>query len=531
MKKYLFIFGVAVVFIGLLFGLGVSVRSSYMKQPSSADALPYSELKQEEIAGLIKPAVVRIVQEVSGEATVPTFSIDFKSLSIVPRPEQEAIRMPINEKISGSGFIVSQDGYILTNAHVVSYQTAKLLVAESVLERVLTEGIYDAIANNTEIPTDNVEEKGKKLGEQVMEYILSKGQFALNKKVTVLNPSSQRKDDISSLVADGFPAKIVSVSDTFEKDNKDVALIKISEINLPSVKLAVANELSPGQKVYVFGFPGSAEFNANNLVESTFTQGTIGAIKNSKNGDFNLYQTDAKVSQGSSGGPMVNSQGEVIGLITYQSSEMQRSAGDNFAFAIPVGIVEKAISDSIVSPDLFPGKLNDTMYRDVFLEGIRLENSMRAKQALVKFQQAQTINPKFSVKGFVDPLITKSQSLIDSKQSVDTAWDEKMLAFRNVSGMTWVIVIGAVTAIVIGVVIVTILVGRVRKDEEEIEYLESYLENERGAHMDAFSSQQVSQGMPQGNSEEKTFRYPKNLGNRFSQEKGELLTIQEEEEK
>lgn len=64
----------------------------------------------------------------------------------------------------------------------------------------------------------------------------------------------------------------------------------------------------------------------------TFTSGVVSAIRISSDGK-RIYQTDAKVSQGSSGGPVLNEEGEVVGVVTFQTETLERKNGDNFAFA------------------------------------------------------------------------------------------------------------------------------------------------------------------------------------------------------
>ncbi|OKH28033.1 HhoA/HhoB/HtrA family serine endopeptidase [Chroogloeocystis siderophila] len=159
------------------------------------------------------------------------------------------------ERGTGSGFILSQDGRVLTNAHVVA-------------------------------ETDTVQ-------------------------VTL-------KDGRS------FEGKVVGV-DTVT----DVAVVKIKANNLPVVKLGNSRNLSPGQWAIAIGNPLG--------LDNTVTVGIISATDRSSaqvgvpDKRVNFIQTDAAINPGNSGGPLLNAEGEVIGVNTAIRSDAQ-----GLGFAIPI---------------------------------------------------------------------------------------------------------------------------------------------------------------------------------------------------
>ena len=99
----------------------------------------------------------------------------------------------------------------------------------------------------------------------------------------------------------------------------DLILLKVSTLNKPAIKLAVTTA-SIGQKVYVIGSPKG--------LPATISDGIISGMRDFEG--YKLLQMTAPISPGSSGGPVLNSNGELIGISVSQLTE-----GQNLNFAIP----------------------------------------------------------------------------------------------------------------------------------------------------------------------------------------------------
>ncbi|MBP1675596.1 MAG: protease Do [Bacteroidetes bacterium] len=179
------------------------------------------------------------------------------------RQQQEA---PLQEG-SGSGVIISKDGYIVTNNHVI--------------------------------------ERSKEI------------------EVTLNNNKT-------------YKAKLVGAD-----PNTDIALLKIEAENLPVILFGNSDSLKVGEWVLAVGNP----FN----LTSTVTAGIVSAkarninIINSKMKIESFIQTDAAVNPGNSGGALVNTRGELVGINTAIASQTGTYSG--YAFAVPVSIVQKVVSD------------------------------------------------------------------------------------------------------------------------------------------------------------------------------------------
>ncbi len=124
----------------------------------------------------------------------------------------------------------------------------------------------------------------------------------------------------------------------------DLALLKIQEDNLPFLNLGNSDELKVGEWVVAVGNP----FN----LTSTVTAGIVSAKGRSMNllrergGDYaieNFIQTDAAVNPGNSGGALVNTRGELIGINTAIASQTGSYSG--YSFAIPINLAKKIVGD------------------------------------------------------------------------------------------------------------------------------------------------------------------------------------------
>ena len=93
-------------------------------------------------------------------------------------------------------------------------------------------------------------------------------------------------------------------------ENLDLALVKVSGENFPTLPLADGSELAQGEPVVLIGNPGGG-------MPNTVTEGVISAIgRDPEGGGGTWIQTDAAINPGNSGGPLLNAHGEVIGLAT-----------------------------------------------------------------------------------------------------------------------------------------------------------------------------------------------------------------------
>ena len=146
-------------------------------------------------------------------------------------------------------------------------------------------------------------------------------------------------------VVDGADELTVTLNDNSEYSARiigadkttDLALIKINGKNLPAITIANSNDLRIGEWVLAVGNP----LGLNNTV----TAGIVSAKARSlgANGVESFIQTDAAINQGNSGGALVNTRGELVGINAMLYSPTGAYSG--YGFAIPTTIMNKVVDD------------------------------------------------------------------------------------------------------------------------------------------------------------------------------------------
>jgi serine protease Do len=137
------------------------------------------------------------------------------------------------------------------------------------------------------------------------------------------NHVASAANELSVRLADGreLRARRVGVA-----SGTDLALIKVEAQNLPYATLGDSSKLEPGEWVIALGSPFG--------LEQTMTAGIVSATGRKFGGaNDNYIQTDASINPGNSGGPLVNMNGEVIGINT--SIYSRRGGSEGVGFAIP----------------------------------------------------------------------------------------------------------------------------------------------------------------------------------------------------
>lgn len=322
-------------------------------------------------------------------------------------PEVEAILQQMNYQTFvggyGSGAIISPDGYIVTNAHVVS--TTQMTDDEILQEALIRLSTVVADAFQTDVET------------AYLYLIQVLGYTNLTRQTEVVLPGGD--------VLDGEIKSYGSPIGEKDGDWKDVAVLKIEGKNLPTLKLGNSDDVEDQEKIWAIGYPSLAEYNVLSIdssLESTMNSGEISATSKKLETGTSVIQLNAATSTGNSGGPIINSKGEIVGLLTFGAEVT------GFDFAIPVNTVKEFVNQA--------GAKNKSSETDkLFKEGLELYWGGYYEDALEKFESVQRIYPNHStIKKYIQDAEEKAD---DSK----ILWSNYQTLFYVIDGIAAVLII------------------------------------------------------------------------------------------
>lgn len=273
MKRFKNILLYSAVVVSLAFSAGAFIRVNAASSAATLPPVPVQPVDLTYAADKALPAVVHIkyvqnskVREVEVDSN--PFEDFFNPFGFFGNPggqggkQRRQVQTPKREA-SGSGVIISSDGYIVTNNHVVN---------------------------------------------------------GADELTVTLNDNRE------------FSARIIGTDEL-----SDLALIKIDGKNLPTLPIGDSDKIKVGEWVLAVGNP----FN----LTSTVTAGIVSAKARSlgANGVESFIQTDAAINSGNSGGALVNTSGELVGINAMLYSQTGNYSG--YGFAIPTTIMNKVVED------------------------------------------------------------------------------------------------------------------------------------------------------------------------------------------
>jgi S1-C subfamily serine protease len=324
----------------------------------------------ERLAMFSKPAVVRIIDGAMAQI-------------LFAPPGLQAQVYNVQVIALGSGFFISSNGYIATNAHVVSM-------------------------------TKDGEDKVKLLllGQLIQQIAQQYGKDPRSLDASAIDRYSQLQSFQKVhhvIIPDGsaFPFEIKQYgAPTGESadQGKDVAIIKIEVRNAPIIKLADSEKVQLQDHVTVIGYPGAADtfssglLSSKSALEATINDGKISAKKQSSSG-APILQTSTPATHGNSGGPVLNDANEVVGLLTFRGDTVNGQEVSGFAFIVPSNTVMEYVKSAGAANDFGP---TDTAFR----EGLDAYWNQYYSSAIPKFEEVKRLFPQHSE---VDRLIQSSQ--------------------------------------------------------------------------------------------------------------------------
>ena len=277
----------------------------------SAQSQDLDQRERQRLFSQIKPAVVLIYSEVTAEISIP-------------RDDGSVLTLVSTMSMAGSGWIITPDGFVVTNGHVVEmyHQENETELRQALLFQALNDaGIFaQADPETGRVPTE------QEAIQQTLE-IYNRANITLKKDLSAV---LQNGRILEASVREYSPPVVpvpgkVSIPGVGSLDNgRDVAILKVSARDLPTMTLGNSDASAIGEEIFVAGYPGNARISAiseASILEASITRGQISSLKAAVGGE-DLIQVDAAASPGSSGGPVFNREGEVLGILTMGASEV-----------------------------------------------------------------------------------------------------------------------------------------------------------------------------------------------------------------
>ncbi|HEV3222702.1 MAG TPA: trypsin-like peptidase domain-containing protein [Puia sp.] len=299
------------------------------------------------------------------------------------------IKEPEEITSSGTGFLITGDGYVATNCHLIDRDNAfiRRQFFLSAFQQI-TDANISALENAW---ATRFSEQQKSIlyntYASVYARLFSMALYDLKKEIYIEYSVDTDSGKTSSIKKS---AQVIIKGQPMP--GKDIAILKMDgDSTLPTLTIAQDELPKVGEQLFVYGFPGPVTNNnyvsTESAIEPTLTTGIVSALKNSVGG-WPLIQMDANINRGSSGGPVCDEKGEVVGLTTFGSLENSGGLAAGLNFAIPVSILEEYLDSAGVTA--YPSETSK-----LFGDGVVFYDRGFYRDALVKFKTVNELNNRF----------------------------------------------------------------------------------------------------------------------------------------
>lgn len=200
---------------------------------------------------------------------------------------------------TGTGIVISEDGYIMTNCHVIRTT-------------------YNIRSSNGYDYTNPFSFFG--------------GGYTIEEKTS-------NADKVTITLSDGseHEAEIIG-----SDENTDLAILKIDAKGLIPAIIGSSDSLEMGDEVLTLGYPVGMGLSASKGIVSGLEKEVTTELSSGATATMTLIQTDAAINPGNSGGPLLNSKGEVVGIT---SSKLSNVSVEGIGFAIPITNAMSIVDD------------------------------------------------------------------------------------------------------------------------------------------------------------------------------------------
>ena len=341
------------------------------------------------------------LQEAAIEQAAVNLMLDNPDAYFVPGTTR--VKDDLSLVSSGSGFFATEDGYVITASHVVSASKddIRALITELEKEPVrLAEG-------RTELQRIVREKSGITLNDSQLDRLISWQDHWVDKYSTVDKVDAQyylasgTVEAGKHLVTAGTRLSLVTAEPAYP--GRDIAVMKADVSSVPALALSTGTP-SLGTATYVVGYPrrGYLEEAAqlDGFVIPTLSSGKLEGQK-PRDGGWWALETSAQVTHGNSGGPVLDSKGRVLGVVSFATTNAKGEAeGDGFF--VPSDVVRETLEKATAKP--LTGSLTSLYYQALSQGDVR-----HYRHELALLSQVQTRSPSHA---YVKDDISTTQSAV-----------------------------------------------------------------------------------------------------------------------
>ncbi|GCE14367.1 S1 family peptidase [Tengunoibacter tsumagoiensis] len=308
----------SILISGILAVLVALVQLTFT-QSASADPVPGGNVANPIVKAvdLAKPSVVRIITTEQATLTVHFPTADNKTVTFPQGGGQYAL------ELSGSGTFITAHGDILTADHVINPPKDQSL--DQYLQQLAAQDVADYINQQLNPSVDWSKEDAA--GALSSGYLLSTAKY--NTPSSKVYLSTDYTGPINAVSMKSVPTGVSAEVDKIEKESsfeqKDVAIIHVNIENTPNIQLSDSSLVAQQDELTIIGFPGNGDVSMKDLPTTFLTSSVnriyVSAIKKTDEA-APVIQVGGNVEHGDSGGPALNSQGQIVGVVSFGGTDM-----------------------------------------------------------------------------------------------------------------------------------------------------------------------------------------------------------------